>query len=211
MIMTQISCIRCGKALEVPTKEVAQRIGITRDHTNKQARAWGKVEGICAKNTSGHWRWCEACFPDAFRRHGVGRVSGAPYKPGQLPSAGLRQQTFPTREGAAFRDAIELSGEKPIGHHEKRQDKESRIDVPVEKVVEKTIVRYVDVPVERTIEKVVNKTQYGILALVGSLFLGLGYVISDGQPRAYLEGILWPQDRSGSETSLAPRSLKPQP
>lgn len=204
--MTQISCIRCGKALEVPTKEVAQRIGITPDHTTKQARAWGKAEGICKKNARGHWRWCEACFPDAFRRHGVGRVSGAPQKPGQLPSAGLRQQTFSHEGGSSFRDAIELSGEKPIVRY---------IDVPVEKVVEKivekTVVRYVDVPVERTIEKVVNKTQYGILALVGSLFLGLGYIISDGQPRAYLEGILWPQDRSGSETSLAPRSLKPQP
>ena len=68
--MTLDFCSRCGKALELSTREIAQRIGISESHTSKQSRIWAGEEGICAKNKRGHWRWCEACFPEAFRRHG---------------------------------------------------------------------------------------------------------------------------------------------
>ena len=46
-------------------------------------------------------------------------------------------------------------------------------------------------PIKR-IKKVVHKTRYGILklALVSSLSLTLGYLISDGQPRAWLESVV---------------------
>ena len=188
--MTLIFCSRCHQALRIPSKEVAQTIDISPDNASRQARTWGRGEGICAKNRSGHWRWCEACFPDAFLRHGFylkGSVSRAPRETGQLPSIELRQQTFSNEGRGSFRS------EKPVSRY---------VDVPIERVIEKIV--------EKEIEKVVYKTRYRIMALVSGLFLGLGYIVSDGQPRAYLEDILWPQDRSGSETSLAPHTLKPQ-
>ncbi|MYG38022.1 MAG: type I restriction enzyme HsdR N-terminal domain-containing protein [Synechococcus sp. SB0676_bin_10] len=55
------------------------------------------------------------------------------------------------------------------------------IEKPVEKVIEKPI------EIEKIIKEIVYKTRYGILILASSLSLAFGYIISDGQPREYLE------------------------
>ncbi len=46
--------------------------------------------------------------------------------------------------------------------------------------------------VEKRIKAIMHKTRYGILklALVSCLSLALGYLISDGQPRAWLESVI---------------------
>ncbi|KKZ14912.1 MAG: hypothetical protein TH68_03360 [Candidatus Synechococcus spongiarum 142] len=50
---------------------------------------------------------------------------------------------------------------------------------------------------EKIIREIIYKTRYGILILASSLSLTLGYVISDGQPRAYLESVI--EESSGEE------------
>lgn len=67
-----------------------------------------------------------------------------------------------------------------LGHEHSETIKEI-IEKRVEKIIEKPI------EIEKIIQKIVYKTRYGILILASSLSLALGYIISDGQPREYLE------------------------
>ena len=55
-------------------------------------------------------------------------------------------------------------------------------------------------PVEREIKKSTHKTKYSILklAVVSSVFLMIGYIISDGQPRAFLESVIGGSTREES-------------
>ncbi|MYE21510.1 MAG: hypothetical protein F4X84_03885 [Synechococcus sp. SB0662_bin_45] len=66
-------------------------------------------------------------------------------------------------------------------NYEHSETIEEIIEKPVEKIIEKTI------EVEKIIKEIVYKTRYGILILASSLSLAFGYIISDGQPREYLE------------------------
>ena len=67
-----------------------------------------------------------------------------------------------------------------LGHKHSETIKEI-IEKRVEKIIEKPI------EIEKIIQKIVYKTRYGILILASSLSLAFGYIISDGQPREYLE------------------------
>ncbi|MXW39790.1 MAG: hypothetical protein F4Z75_01285 [Synechococcus sp. SB0668_bin_15] len=81
-----------------------------------------------------------------------------------------------------------------------------RGEQPVEKIVKET---YTDKPVdeklletliEHKVKKFMHKTKYSILklAVVSSVFLALGYLISDGQPRAWLESVIGGSTREES-------------
>ncbi|MYA90614.1 MAG: hypothetical protein F4026_03415 [Synechococcus sp. SB0669_bin_8] len=54
--------------------------------------------------------------------------------------------------------------------------------------------------IEKSIKEVMQTTRYGILklALAGSLLLTFGYLISDGQPRAWLESVIGGSTREES-------------
>ena len=58
------------------------------------------------------------------------------------------------------------------------------------------------------IEKIVYKIKYGTLILASSLSLALGYIVSDGQPRVFLERLIQGsgtiQDRSKADARLPP-------
>jgi len=55
------------------------------------------------------------------------------------------------------------------------------------KTIKEVVEKLVEKIIEKIVEKIVYKTRYGILILASSLSLALGYIISDGQPREYLE------------------------
>lgn len=54
----------------------------------------------------------------------------------------------------------------------------------IKEVIEKPV------EIEKITKEIVCKTRYGILILASSLSLALGYIISDGQPRGYLESVI---------------------
>ena len=58
----------------------------------------------------------------------------------------------------------------------------------IKEIVKKSVEKVIERPIE--IEKIMYKTRYSILILASSLSLALGYLISDGQPRSYLEGVI---------------------
>ena len=66
----------------------------------------------------------------------------------------------------------------------------------IKEMVGKSIEKAMEKPIE--IEKIVYKTRYSILILASSLSLALGYLISDGQPRSYLEGVIEGSAREAS-------------
>jgi len=74
--------------------------------------------------------------------------------------------------------------EKPI-EIEKIIKETEIIEKPVEKVIEKIIEKPIEI--EKIVKEIVYKPRHGILILASSLSLALGYLISDGQPREYLE------------------------
>ena len=70
--------------------------------------------------------------------------------------------------------------------------------------------------VKRKTKEVVHRTRYGILklALASVLSLTLGYIISDGQPRAFLERLIKEtgtiQNRSKADPRLPPPTVPPE-
>jgi len=64
----------------------------------------------------------------------------------------------------------------------------------------KTIKAVIEKPIEieKIVKEIVYKPRHGILILASSLSLALGYLISDGQPREYLERFMGGSTREES-------------
>lgn len=193
--MALISCGRCYGALRVSNRDLAQMVVISSTNGATQARKWGKQEGICEKNTSGHWMWCENCLREAFPRHGFSLKRNTNIQKSKyLPSTALQQPNI---------EYVDVTVQKPA-------EKPRVIERIVEKSVYRTVEKIVEKPVEKIVEKVVEKktgqvihrTSRRTLALVGGLFFGLGYLLSDGPLRTHLESAPEPPGRSDSGALL---------
>ena len=174
--MALISCGRCYGALRVSNRDLAQMVVISSTNGATQARKWGKQEGICTKNTSGHWMWCENCLREAFPRHGFSLKRNTNIQKSKyLPSTALQQPNILV-EKTVYRT--------------------------VEKIVEKPVEKIVEKVVEKKTGQVIHRTSRRTLALVGGLFFGLGYLLSDGPLRTHLESAPEPPGRSDSGALL---------
>ena len=66
----------------------------------------------------------------------------------------------------------------------------------------------IEKPIERVIKEIVYKVRWNTLILASGLSLALGYIVSDGQPRAFLESLIQEsgtiQDRFKADAHLPP-------